>query len=179
LSKSDKQITWPILHGWCGHSQARAIIKEKPSKGDLCKRIAALDKRIVAAYLIERDVITQWIAKPEAKIPLPERLQTVVAQRALLFSLAKAAEDFLGQMHHVMIKHSDYDVYLFELGAVGAGSMDQHDFSTKPVENVKYNEEIEEQDSIPIFDKDLLVLWIKPPYSSKALISKISMLSTS
>ena len=107
-------------------------------------------------------------------MPLPERLQTAVAQRALLFSLAKAAEDFLGQMHHVMIKHNDCDVYLFELNTIN----NKYDL-TKCIETVKNNEETEESENIPIFDKDLLVLWIKPPYSSDALISKISMLSIS
>lgn len=104
----------------------------------------ALHDNVLVAYVIEKDTITEWMARPNTVLPSADRMQTVVAQRALIFALAKAQDDFLGKIRHIMIRYDDSDVYYFSLDSDMAETGDD--------------------DTVPVFDKDLLVIRIKQPY---------------
>jgi hypothetical protein len=103
----------------------------------------ALHDNVLVAYVIEKDTITEWMARPNTVLPSADRMQTVVAQRALIFALAKAQDDFLGKIRHIMIRYDDNDVYYFSLDS----------------DNAETGE-----DTVPVFDKDLLVVRIRQPY---------------
>lgn len=110
----------------------------------ICKKIMALHENVLAAYVIEKDTITEWVARPNTTLPSSDRMQTIVAQRALIFALAKAQDDFLGKIRHIMIRYDDSDLYYFGLNSDDGEAGDP--------------------DAVPIFDKDLLVVRIRQPY---------------
>jgi hypothetical protein len=106
----------------------------------------ALHENVLAAYVIEKDTITEWMARPNTTLPSADRMQTIVAQRALIFALAKAQDDFLGKIRHIMIRYDDSDLYYFSLNSDRIETSDG------------------DADTVPVFDKDLLVVRIRQPY---------------
>jgi hypothetical protein len=121
----------------------------------LCKKMLALHENVLAVYVIEKDMITEWMAKPNTTLPSADRMQTIVAQRALIFALAKAQDDFLGKICHIMIRYDDSDLYYFSLNS---DKIETSDGDT---------------DIVPVFDKDILVVRIKQPYPSETFANTV------
>lgn len=86
---------------------------------DLCSMVVGLHDNITSVVLVNDGSITQWSAKPGAKMPGHRQMEGTAFQQLIMASVAEARQD-LGKVHFSLVRYDDSDVLLFSLPAKDA-----------------------------------------------------------
>lgn len=92
------------------------VTYEQRELDDLCRTVCEIDDDILAVAVSEGSELVGTCLRKWFPVPAKQKLNTMLLQAAIVFSIAKSSEDFHGHARHVTLRYDNIDEHLFPIG---------------------------------------------------------------
>ncbi|NWG37093.1 hypothetical protein [Nitrososphaera sp.] len=83
----------------------------------LCRRVCEMDDGILAVVISEGSELVGTCLRKGFPVPSKQKLATMLLQAEIVFSIARASEDFHGKARHAILRYANLDEHLFPISA--------------------------------------------------------------
>lgn len=81
----------------------------------LCRKVCEIDDDILAVFVAEDSELVGTCIRKGFPMPSKEKLTTILLQAGIVFSIAKASEDFHGRARHATLRYANVDEHIFPI----------------------------------------------------------------